>query len=215
MPRKAVNQDPPWRSATGSRRQLNLFIEDKLEEMQNYTYTSIEDVKLKAQNRNEEIDEYIRKTQEPQDQDTGKPKKFVPLYLEEDMQLQARELALKVNNKRSPSGNFFQTSNPAMYMDTAKSNLEGGSSITLEALRATGRTGPAAKAGKGTQGAPAAGPAPTAEAPRGGGPAAGEQPWLLPHQTGRRNPEMAKAVSSKRTPNGAFAHYGLAVYGRS
>lgn len=39
--------------------------------------------------------------------------------------------------------------------------------------------------------------------------------WLLPHQTGTRDLDTARAVCSTRTPNGAFAQRALAVYGRS
>jgi len=89
--------------------------------------------------------------------------------------------------------------------------FEGQATVLTDALIATGKIG----SYKGTRTMPMASSIPEAATSHGEAALNSTSSWLLPHQTGVRDPNIAKQVGSTRTPNGAFALHSLAMYGRS
>eukprot|EP00238_Polyblepharides_amylifera_P010774 CAMPEP_0196584576 /NCGR_PEP_ID=MMETSP1081-20130531/47632_1 /TAXON_ID=36882 /ORGANISM="Pyramimonas amylifera, Strain CCMP720" /LENGTH=200 /DNA_ID=CAMNT_0041905829 /DNA_START=34 /DNA_END=636 /DNA_ORIENTATION=+ len=125
---------------------------------------------------------------------------FDPPYLERGVE--AREMARMVNERRTPSGNFFQITNPSLFvqrvpgtnqMMSAPGTPAGHQSKTppqsrnrpenLPPIAEVGHRAPAAQSAK----------------PK-------EQSWLTPAQRRDRVAGMknAKLVNAKRTPTGGF-----------
>ncbi|EFJ51884.1 hypothetical protein VOLCADRAFT_103383 [Volvox carteri f. nagariensis] len=136
----------------------------------------------------------------------------------------SRQLASQVNNKRTPTGQFFTTINPTLYekqpppatyegqniTDTAVATMRGSGRFT-----GTGGTDARVPADLGqTQGSIGAdiGSGGTTTLPPIGGSDGKRANWLLPWQTGDRQlgKVMADAIRHKRTPIGAFANRDLA-----
>ncbi|GIL71052.1 hypothetical protein Vretifemale_1688 [Volvox reticuliferus] len=136
----------------------------------------------------------------------------------------SRQLASQVNNKRTPTGQFFTTINPTLYEKQPPPATYEGQSITDTAvvtLHGSGRLSnsmgsDARITADLTQthnsiGADIGSGGTTTLPPING--ADGRRPnWLLPWQTGDRHlgKSMADAIRHKRTPIGAFANRDLA-----
>ncbi|GLC45585.1 hypothetical protein PLESTB_000873900 [Pleodorina starrii] len=144
----------------------------------------------------------------------------------------SRQLAAQVNNKRTPTGQFFTTINPTLWerqappatydgqnvTDTAVATVRGGSGRLSASLGSDARMAPEhAHSHGGSIGADASGiGGSTMLPPIGSGGNSGSEgrrsSWLLPWQTGDRQlgKAMADSIRNKRTPIGAFANRDLA-----
>ncbi|GFR43046.1 hypothetical protein Agub_g4052 [Astrephomene gubernaculifera] len=137
----------------------------------------------------------------------------------------SRQLAAQVNNKRTPTGQFFTTINPTLYeKQPPPATYEGVNMMdtAMSTMRGSGRLG----ATVGSSGPMADSSAPQAANVTGGGGggttfppilsnwdgSARKASWLLPWQTGDRQlgRAMADSIRHKRTPIGAFANRDLA-----
>eukprot|EP00873_Tetraselmis_striata_P010044 jgi/Tetstr1/430308/TSEL_020133.t1 len=215
MPSTATQQFPTRRSATGTRLHSNLCMDDMIKEFAMHTYTPMSEITVHSGSSRPRTPDMsaISAAKSP----TKVTKTFLPKYLE-DKKMEAREMSLKVNNKRSPSGNFFGTSNPSIYQVEKETVNDPRESLTHDALLTMGRDmapSPDGAMAKTTKRSSQSNDALTQTGFITGPNAGVSQTWLLPHQTGTRDMQTAKAVCSTRTPNGAFAQRALAVYGRS
>ncbi|GLI58500.1 hypothetical protein VaNZ11_000231 [Volvox africanus] len=136
----------------------------------------------------------------------------------------SRQLASQVNNKRTPTGQFFTTINPTLYEKQAPPATYDGQNVTDTAvmtLHGSGRlsnsmgsdpriavdlaqTHNSIGVDNGSGGTTTLPPINGADGRR--------LSWLLPWQTGDRQlgKSMADAIRHKRTPIGAFANRDLA-----
>ncbi|GMH35095.1 hypothetical protein BSKO_02963 [Bryopsis sp. KO-2023] len=167
-------------AATYRRKHLNLLIRDFSEENDRVYGRTIQacepasEPSLNSQEQDEAPGTVTKKT-------------FVPLYAEGG--IKSRELAHKVRNKRTPSGNFVESINAALFQDPPK-NTVSKQSLTQDALSGTrnlGSTcGPSAQEGC-MDSQPNISPAD--EAPQT---ETMERSWLMPHQTGNRKQGRCK-----------------------
>uniref|UniRef100_A0A7S1SKT1 Uncharacterized protein n=1 Tax=Tetraselmis chuii TaxID=63592 RepID=A0A7S1SKT1_9CHLO len=212
MPNTATQQFPTRRSATGTRMHSNMCMDDMLKEFARHTYTPMSEITVYPGTPPTDIQVTIQKASKVQEAKTV----FLPKYLE-DQKIEAREMSLKVNNKRTPSGNFFGTSNPSIYQDPKDNMHTPQDSVTQGALQTMGHT--LASSTTGSTGQKRSSTKELDTSMKTGFVTGANhevnQTWLLPHQTGTRDMQTARAVCATRTPNGAFAQRSLAMYGRS
>ena len=131
----------------------------------------------------------------------------------------SRQLAAQVNNKRTPTGQFFTTINPTLYekqsppatfegmntTDTAMATMRASGRLS-NSLGSDGRNAGEQTGTYGTGGAEASYGGTTTLPPIAGGDGTGKRPnWLLPWQTGDRqlgaHPCLAPScVRARRRP---------------
>ncbi|GAX81318.1 hypothetical protein CEUSTIGMA_g8749.t1, partial [Chlamydomonas eustigma] len=138
-----------------------------------------------------------------------------------------RELALKVRNRRTPSGQFFTSVNSALIDKPAPPNYYEGEDMTETAISSLRSTGPSIYSSQSTTGRHQELPKETmttasvhsgppvyqfSGATERRGTTAPAAPWLMPWQTGDRKKgrTLADQVRTRRTPSGNFAIMTLA-----
>mmetsp|Transcript_50559 Transcript_50559/g.96564 ORF Transcript_50559/g.96564 Transcript_50559/m.96564 type:complete len:198 (+) Transcript_50559:286-879(+) len=105
----------------------------------------------------------------------------------------ARDMSRMVNERRTPSGNFFQITNPALHVP----RLPGTNQVV---------SAPGTPFRESQHNVPAPSEVQESIQPPTSGFARDPMPWLTPAQKNDRQGGMkaAKLVNSKRTPNGGF-----------
>lgn len=211
-PNFAAKQHDDAAKSTCGRRHLNFLIEDYCKENQRVYGATGKTGRLKPPSpETTKSTAAISTFQSPSlgEELSGTRATFKPAY-QELSSGRAKEVAMQVNNRRTPTGCFFSPVNPVLVTQNEPENTFNGTfSVQDAALDTLGVT----RRSVGEE-------QPQASAYRGGGITAsvsttersGTPSWLMPWQTGDRDMgrRMADAINSKRTPIGAFANFDLA-----
>lgn len=213
MPNFAVKQHDDMCRSTYGRRHLNLLLEDQCKENQKIYGPTGKTGRLQPPPEEPAKEEVTASPTVSFDESQTLPKTtYKPAY-QELSKARAKEVAMQVSSKRTPTGAFFSPVNPVLVSEEKPTNSFTGADFNVnDAAYATVGITRQRNAVEGSGDQSVVKQTSVGFKTQESTTKSSQQPWLMPWQTGDRDlgRRMADAINNRRTPIGAFANFDLA-----